>query len=361
MGKRTKGAKKKKIVLLVVLAVVLSFIIAAGLFILDIYRDSTGQKSMENEYVQIEIKAGDSTSKIAQRLEDEGVIGYDWWFKIMATFQSVDTKLQVGTYEFNVGQSYNEILYILKQAPNYRESVRISFAEGTEVTDIIAKFLEAGREKGASWTEEGFNAAILADYNCVYIPAVNALPEGCPVYARLEGFLYPDTYDFFLDSSEEELFAKMIAQFNQKATAAGLEAKAAAADITVYEAMVLGSIIQKESGKISDFAMISSVFNNRLDIDMKLQSDAAVSYMVPKAERLPSCTYEQLNKDTPYNVYMHKGLTPTPICCARIEAAVAACEPAESDYYYFIGTPAGETIFAKTYTEHMANVNKYLR
>lgn len=360
MGKRGKR-NAKKIVLLVVLGVILAAIIAAAIFAVDVFRDVSGKKLNQSEFAQIEIVSGDTTRSIGKKLQQAGVIGYADVFRIMATMQSVDTKLQIGKYEFNVGQSYHSILHVLKQAPNYRESVRIGFAEGTEVTDIIDKFLAVGAEHGASWTKEGFEAALLADYSCVYIPAVGALPEGCPVYARLEGFLYPDTYDFFLDSTEEELFAKMIAQFNQKAASAGLEEKAAAANITVYDAMILGSIIQKESGNIADFAMISSVFNNRLDIDMKLQSDAAVSYMVPKDERLPSCTYQQLNTDTPYNVYMRKGLTPTPICCARIEAAVAACEPAESEYYYFIGTPDGQTIFAKTFAEHSDNIKKYLK
>ncbi len=147
-----------------------------------------------------------------------------------------------------------------------------------------------------------------------------------------------------------------------------MEEKAQLHGFTVYEAMILGSIIQKESGNIADFALISSVFNNRLDIKMKLQSDATVSYMIPKEERLPSCTSAQLNQDTPYNVYIRSGLCPTPICCARIEAIVAACNPEESDYYYFIGVPAdsptpeaGKTLFSKTYQEHMVKVNKYLR
>ncbi len=364
MGRRGRQAKTKKIVLLVVLGIVLAIITAAAITAFVIYsnlqKDVNGDNSLTG-LVTIEIVSGDSTKRIASKLEEKGVVEFPFWFVLMARQQSIDNKLQVGTYEFSVGDSYQEILNILKKAPNYRPSVRIGFPEGTEVTDIIDKFLSVGAEKGTSWTRDGFYAALEADYNCVYIPEVDSLPEGVPVYARLEGFLYPDTYDFFLDSTEEELFSKMIDQFNKKAQNAGLEQKANAADMTVYEAMILGSIIQKESGNVSDFALISSVFNNRLDIDMKLQSDATVSYMIPKEERLPSCTYDQLNTDTPYNVYMHKGLSPTPICCARIEAAVAACQPEESDYYYFIGTPDGVTIFAKDYKEHMTNVNKYLR
>ncbi len=363
MGRRGKS-KTKKIVTLVILGVVVALIAAAAIagfvFYQNLQKDINGDKS-QTELATIEIVKGDTTKKIAEKLKEKGIIDFPFWFVTMARQQSVDNKLQIGTYEFGLGDSYQDILNILKKAPNYRPSVRIGFAEGTEVTDIIAKFLEVGAEKGAAWTQAGFDKALAAEYDCPYIPAVGSLPEGCPEYARLEGFLYPDTYDFFLDSTEKELFAKMIDQFNRKAAAANLEAKAQAADMTVYEAMILGSIIQKESGNVADFALISSVFNNRLDINMKLQSDATVSYMIPKEERLPSCTSAQLNTDTVYNVYMHEGLCPTPICCARMEATVAATEPEVSDYFYFIGTPDGVTIFAKTYQEHMVNVNKYLR
>ena len=371
MARRGKKSKTGKIVLLVVLAVILLVIAAVAVvgyvWYSNLQKDVNGDPS-KTELATIEIVKGDTTKKIAAKLQEQGIVDYPFWFVMMARQQSIDNKLQIGTYEFGVGDSYQEILNILKKAPNYRASVRIGFAEGTEVTDIIDKFLQVGAEKGTAWTKEGFDAALKADYDCPYIPAVGSLPEGCPEYARLEGFLYPDTYDFFLDSTEVELFAKMIDQFNKKVASTGLAEKAQAADKTVYEAMILGSIIQKESGNVADFALISSVFNNRLKIDMKLQSDATVSYMVPKDERLPSCTYDQLNTDTPYNVYLRKGLCPTPICCARIEAIVAACEPEPSEYYYFIGVPAdsptpeaGKTIFAKTFKEHSANVNKYLR
>ncbi len=364
MGRRGKPSKTKKWIPLIVIGIIVALIAAAAIVVGVIYsnlqKDVNGDDSL-TDLVTIEIVSGDTTKRIASKLEEKGIVKFPFWFVLMARQQSIDNKLQIGTYEFSIGDSYQEILNILKKAPNYRPSVRIGFAEGAEVTDMIEKFLEVGAENGAAWTKAGFDAALQAEYNCPYIPDLDTLPSGVPAYARLEGFLYPDTYDFFLDSTEEELFAKMIAQFNRKAEDLALAQKAQDADMTVYEAMILGSIIQKESGNVADFSLISSVFNNRLDINMRLQSDAAVSYMVPKEERLPSCTYEQLNTDTPYNIYMHEGLPPTPICCARIEALVYACQPEESDYYYFIGTPDGVTIFAKNYKEHMENVNKYLR
>ncbi len=218
MGKRGRQSNKKKIVILSVVGGLLLLLIAAAITALVIYtdfqKDVKGNET-DTQLVTIEIVRGDTTRKISEKLQEKGVVKYPFWFVVMARQQSIDNKLQIGTYEFSVGDSYQEILNILKKAPNYRPSVRISFAEGTEVTDIIEKFLTVGKENDANWTQAGFDAALLADYDCAYIPSVDSLPEDCPVYARLEGFLYPDTYDFFLDCTEEQLFAKMIDQFNK--------------------------------------------------------------------------------------------------------------------------------------------------
>lgn len=339
----------KKIVLLVICGILLILILAAAVIGIDISRDISGKKRSSEHVSVIEVSSGDSTRKIAQKLKDSGVIRYSGIFVYMASMQEVDKKLQIGTYEFHNGESYQEILHILKQAPNYRPSVRITFTEGMEVSDIIARFLENG-----IGTQAGFDAAVNYDFGLSYLPAAGT-------ESRLEGFLYPDTYDFFLDDTEVNVLLKLLNRFSQMAANADLEAKANAAGLSVYEAVTLGSIIQKEAGKTSDFALVSSVFHNRLKIDMLLQSDATVSYMIPKSERLPSCTAAQLQQDTPYNVYLHKGLPPTPICSPSIDAVIAACEPAESEYLYFIGTPAGETVFAVTYSEHQNNIKQYLK
>lgn len=357
MGTRGKKSKVKLIVGLSVLFVLLALILVAFLYVSNILADVRGEHKI-TETATVEVVSGDTTTVIAQKLEAAGIIRYPFAFRIVAGMQNADTNLHIGTYEFAKGESYEAILHALKQAPNFRPSVRITFTEGMEVSDVIAKFLAVGGEKGSSWSQEGFDAALRYDYGYDYIPAVD-------VANRLEGFLYPDTYDFFLDATETELLAKMIAQFNKKAASVGLMEKASAVDMTLYEALTLGSIIQKEAGKTADFNMVSSVFHNRLRDGWKLQSDAAVSYPIPKEERRPSCTYEQLKTDTPYNVYMHEGLTPTPICNPSIDAALAACEPTESPYFYFIGyidaTGDQITVFAVTYAEHQQNIDKYLK
>jgi len=358
MAKRgKKKAPIKLIIGLVVLAIVLGAVLTGVLFAKDVLDDLNGEHLSDTK-ITVEVVKGDTITSVAKKLGDAGIVKYPTVFRFFCSMKASDT-IHVGTHEFSVGQKYEEIFHALQKAPTYRPTVRITFTEGMEVSDVIEKFLEKGAEVGAKWTRNGFEIATRADYGFSYIPSTD-------VANRLEGFLYPDTYEFYADATEIELFAKMITHFNQKAIAAGLQDKATAKGMTLYEALTLGSIIQKEAGKVSDFNMVSSVFHNRLRDDWLLQSDAAVSYPIPKEERLPSCTYAQLQTDTPYNVYIHKGLTPTPICNPSIEAAVAACQPAESDYFYFIGyvdknTKEQITVFAKTMNEHQANINKYLK
>lgn len=356
----TRGKKKapvKLIVGLVILAIVLGAVLAGVLYVKDVIDDLNGEHRTET-MITVTVEKGDTLISVAKKLGEAGVVKYPTVFRIFCSMKTSDT-IHVGTHQFAVGQKYEEIFKALQKAPTYRPTVRITFTEGMEVSDVIDRFLEKGLEAGALWTRSGFESAKAHKYDFDYLPDVT-------VANRLEGFLYPDTYEFFVDSTEVELFTKMIMNFNQKAVSSGLQAKAAAKGMSLYDALTLGSIIQKEAGKVADFNMVSSVFHNRLRDDWLLQSDAAVSYPIPKEERLPSCTYEQLKTDTPYNVYMHKGLTPTPICNPSIEAAIAACEPSESEYFYFIGyvdKTTGEqiTVFAKTLAEHQTNINKYLK
>lgn len=346
-NRRSKKRKKRLITLSIVFGVIAVLILAAVIAVtvflgnLRADRDGSPVPSSGEKIVTIEIKQGQTAADVAQTLADLGVIKYPWYFRLEAGDHGVI--VQKGTFEIPFHAGYEEIFEIITAAPEYRPSVRITFPEGCEVSDVIDLFLEKG-----IGTREGFESAVHAAYPYSYLPEPGTAN-------RLEGFLYPETYDFFLDSTPVDVIGKMLAEFDSRRIAANISEE------DIYEALILGSIIQKESGNPADFAMISSVFNNRLDIDMRLQSDAATNYPIPKDERLPSCTAAQLAQDTPYNVYIHYGLTPTPICNPRIEAVSAAMNPAESEYLYFIGTPDGQTIFAKTYSEHKKNIDQYLK
>jgi UPF0755 protein len=176
----------------------------------------------------------------------------------------------------------------------------------------------------------------------------------------LEGFLFPDTYDFYLDSRPEDVIRRMLVRFTQ--IYEPFIQKANEAGMTVNEVISLASIIQSE-GLEKDFAGVSAVFRNRLAIDMTLSTDVCIQYAINEKKLILSS--EELNVDSPYNLHKNKGLTPGPICSPGQKAIAAALNPDEKittgKYYYFTLTdPAtGVLAFSKTYEEHQRVVEKW--
>ncbi len=195
-----------------------------------------------------------------------------------------------------------------------------------------------------------------------------------PNSANLEGFLFPDTYFLPLPSTttneSEILIEKALNNFSTKFTAQ-MEADAKKRGMTVYQTVILASIIEKETGKNitteagqkaldEERKMVAGLFYNRLNIGMPLQSDATVNYITNK--KTPSVSIADTKIDSPYNTYMYKGLTPGPICNPSLSSLMAAIYPTDNDYLYFLtDSTTGKAVFAKTFDEHIANQRKYLK
>jgi UPF0755 protein len=188
---------------------------------------------------------------------------------------------------------------------------------------------------------------------------------------EFQGFLFPDTYTLSKDNSATDLISKMLNNFEDKVTdkmLADLEKQ----NRTLSQALIMASIVEKEVGRntenLTDDDLtemqterekVASVFYNRLDIGMALESDATVNYVTGKADR--SATIEDTKIKSPYNTYQVKGLPPTPISNPGIGAIMAAIYPANTDYIFFLNSPDGKAYFAKTLAEHNENRAKYLR
>ena len=164
---------------------------------------------------------------------------------------------------------------------------------------------------------------------------------------------------FYTDTTEKEALQKLIDHFDSKVMTDEVKTLLSQSKYSFYEILTLASIIEKEGGGYDYIDKISSVFHNRLDAGIKLQSDACYSYKIPKAERTYSLTYEQINTDDPYNTYYYSGLTPTPICNPTAACFMAALKPAETDYYYFCYVGDGVTKFARTLEEHERNAAEF--
>jgi UPF0755 protein len=168
-----------------------------------------------------------------------------------------------------------------------------------------------------------------------------------------EGYLFPDTYEVPKKFGAENMFKLMLSNFEQVAVDNKLINKAEQTGFTMDEIITLASIIEKEAQFAEEKRQISSVFHNRLKIGMKLQSCATIQYILGKPKEI--LEESDLEIESPYNTYLYKGLPPGPICNPGIDSIIAALEPANEDYLYFVLGDNGRHIFSKTYEEHLKN------
>lgn len=348
MGKKKRKKIIKKVIKLTFCLILIALLGISIYYIIDIGNEIKGS-DVKGEEVTLEIISGDSASSVISKLKDLELIKYEDIFKILSRMENLERNIQIGTYIINKGSSYQEIFELLKSNTTYRDSVRITFTEGCEVHDIF-KTLVAN---GIGTMERYEQVAKGWDFGYSFLPDIGS-------DNRLEGFLYPDTYDFFLDEKEESVIKRFLDNFNKKMTEAGLWEKISQSGDTIYDTLTLASIIEKESQYTPELARISSVFHNRLEIRMMLQSDATVNYILAKEDRYSSISSSTMAIDSPYNTYKYYGLTPTPICNPSIQSIAAAIEPEDTEYLYFCAKGDGSHVFAFTYEEHLKNVKTYL-
>lgn len=242
------------------------------------------------------------------------------------------------------------------------EEIRLTFIEGWTVGEMAA-YLD--RQK---LVEPKVFAAAQSKFGPEDYPLLASKPNG----ASLDGFLFPDTYNFFKPKTDyqpelaEEIIAKMLDNFTGKFTS-DMEKQAQARGMSVFEILTLASIIEKEAGSSSQSKseldqqrkIIAGIFYNRLEIGMALQSDATVNFVTKK--NTPAASAQDIAIDSPYNTYKYPGLPPGPICSPSLSSIMAALYPSKTNYFYFLHSQqTGEIIYSRTFEEHVRNKAKYL-
>ena len=301
----------------------------------------------------VEIGKGWSVSQIAQNLEEQGAIPSALWFILLVRWENFknNKSIKAGEYNFHIGETPRPILnrLIIGDVVIHR----LIIPEGLTVTEIALRMKRQGWETAES---------ILAD------PAVTQkLGLHVPV---LEGWLFPSTYYYRRGNSALEILRRMVhnAQkvFDQQwKIFQGLGRSNHSVPLSQYEALILASIIEKETGKEEERGRISAVFHNRLRKNMRLQTDPTVIYGLlqgPEAAIYKgNLTRKHLRTPTPYNTYTHFGLPPTPICNPGLAAIRAALYPDNAPDLYFVARGEGFHAFSKTLKQHEANVDRYQR
>ena len=223
-------------------------------------------------------------------------------------------------------------------------AVRVTIPEGLNVREMAKRFAEAGLVDEDEFLKV---AKTFAPYD--YIESVPQADY------RIEGFLFPDTYDFSNDATPESIMQKMADEFDRKLTPE-MRRQAKEKHLSIYELITLASLVEKEARFPEDRPMIAQVFFKRLAINMPLQTDTTLQYLLdaPKED----VSIEDTKMESPYNTYQHYGLPPGPIACPGMASIEAVLNPADTDYLYFVADRNGHNHYTNTYDEHLEVVNR---
>lgn len=324
--------------------------------------------------IEVVIPRGSSLSQISQILYDSGIVRNKTVFKYYTDFSDMSSKLQAGTYKLTKAMSLDDIITELQKGTGGDPVVRYTIVEGLTfdgLTNAVTKehingILDVMVEKGVVTDKEAFlelckTGENYDDYWFIAEAIAENEKDGGNREYVLEGYLFPDTYEVYVGSSNSTIIRKHLDRFDEIFTD-DYRKRAQEIGMTVDEVVTLASLIERE-GKAQDFKKISAVFHNRLDRNMALGSCATLQY-IHKVNKYVFNSQER-NVDSPYNTYKYAGLPAGPICNPGKSAIEAALYPDESfvkeGYLYFClgDASTGETVFAKTLEEHNANVEKY--
>lgn len=333
------------IVAVIVISVFLSmFIILVGNDVFAFVKDDT--------LVEVSIPEYATVGDIADILHENSLIKYPGIFELYAQINGndSDTEFVAGTYTVHPMMNYDELLYAFKKKAPSGIS-KITIPEGYTTDEIIDLFVSRNIGTRERYVEVINNY----DFDYWFIDELEANGVSEDRFYRLDGYLFPDTYEFYNASSEEVVIGKLLKRFNQVFLDSYAQ-KAKELGYTVDEILIIASMIEKEAGSQSDFFDISSVFNNRLRAPANypyLESDATVVYAIhhDTGNRI-NPTDEDMVYESPYNTYTNKGLPPGPISNPSASAIRAALYPSDTDYYFFFSESAYITHYSKTYEEH---------
>ncbi len=362
--KSVKGVKSHRLLTAFVVLLCLFALLAGGGYIY--YQYGLGAVSGvsfdcdSTEFIQAEpacdkvdftIAAGDGVATIADNLKEAGLIRSSLMFQIYARLNSGERSLQAGEYSLDKAMTVPDIVEAMLHG-GADNVFSFTIFPGDSIFDVEERLVSTGYDS----TE--IQAAFAKDYNNI---ADNWIFEGRPEGASLEGYLYGETYEFYKDSTVEEIIEKILAEFASVLKENDLKAKFEAHGYSLYQGITLASIVQREANNATDMAKVAQIFYNRLSQEIPLGSDVTVQYAVKLAD--PSGeTYtnnaEALEIDSPYNTRKHAGLPQGPISNPGIDALLAVATPDGSmaDMLFFLTGDDGVMYYSSTDEEHQQNI-----
>ena len=280
---------------------------------------------------------------VADVLKSAGLIEYKPLFKLFCRVSNAATDIDPGTYELNTTYDYNALVLRMREAAAIQVTVEIMFPEGITMDEIFTRL----EEEGVSTREELYDAAANYVFNYSFLEW-SELGD----VQRMEGYLFPDTYQFYQDEQASSVINKFLQNFNTRITTDMLN-QADNRGMELHDVITVASMIESEAANDEERPLIASVIYNRLNAGMPLQIDATVMYAL--GEHKAYLTVEDTQVDSPYNTYLNPGLPVGPISNPGLASVNAALNPGDTDYmYYALDTESGTHRFFSSYEEFEA-------
>lgn len=287
------------------------------------------------------VRTGDTAAQIGTALAHQGLVGNAWLFSWWSRLSHLDDHLRAGVYVLSPSMSLPRVMAILSGGDILQH--RVTIPSGLTVQEMVSRLVASHVA-----SRRALEAALAKG-----LPGLAVPPDAAGVKDPVEGFLFPDAYSFPAGTPARQVILAMWANFQARTNR--LLPALAAKHLTLWTWVTLASIVQAEAGYGPDEPKIAAVFDNRLRIGMKLQSDATVRYALGHPV-IGTLTDRDLAVASPYNTYRVAGLPPGPIDAPGLTALMAVLHPAVVPYLYFVGMPNGHSLFATTYAQHEAQV-----
>lgn len=346
---RQKGKRNRRIFKLVWFVMVIFLGLATAQFLL------TGMNDMlavdkQKLTVTVEIPKNSDTEEVAQVLYDNGMIEEPGFFQLYSKLTKADGHYQHGTFELTTDMDYEAIINQLQSNAARVDTVKITFREGMNVREV-AQLLEENGVCSAEDVLEVANSDELDGFDLLRV-----IPNPQERYYKLEGYLFPDTYEFYKDEDPVDALSKLVRNTDRKLNQDMLD-QIAALEMTPDEILTLASIIEAEAADEEDMYIISSILHNRLENGAEtgtaqLGCDSTVYYPYRTKDQAPEGFLST------YDTYNITGLPPGPICNPSLKAIEAAISPQSTNYYYFCHDKDGNAYYAETASGHQRNLEK---
>jgi UPF0755 protein len=281
-------------------------------------------------------------NKVNELLHSKGIIGSPLVFRLYLQWEGKGGFL-AGQYRLYENDDFDSVIATLQKGPSVPNLQKVTFPENFRLTQFAER---VGARLPGKTAERFMQVANNGSIRSSVLPKESE---------NLEGFLFPDTYSFSLDETENQIVSRLVDSFDVVAGQVGLSDSKNKVGLSPYQTLIVASLVEKEAKLDVDRGKIARVIYNRLKNDTALQIDASLIYGM--GEKVNRVLFEDLKKDGPYNTYTRKGLPPTPISSVSRKSLEAALDPTPGDWlYYVVIDSAGTSAFAKTFKEHKANI-----